>query len=214
MRKLWLLIMMFCLLLIHNTSVKTSEYLSYQTLYFVNTGHQLLSEFSQHNYNQYYNQINRKRLWGWTTYTVTQDQPVRFVKETLLIIENQGSSTIDQTYYFKTTQQHRQQISASGNINIGAEGSVYDFDLGLKKALNFSTQFEATSKIEEHNEIRIKVDPMTRLIVKVYGEGKITNGVGKHYRFFVENRRGGWEVFILTTEYYSIVKERLPGYVS
>ncbi len=201
-------------LLIQNSTVKSSEYLSYQSFYFVNSGHQLISQFSEYQYNQYYTRVNQKRFWGWHTYTVTKSQPVRFVKETLLMIENQGNTSIDQTYYFKTTQQLKQQISASGNINIGAEGSVYEFDLGLKKALDFSAKFDLSSTIEEHNEIRIKVDPMTRLIVKVYGEGNITNGVGKHYRFFIENRRGGWEIFTLTTEYYSIVKERLDGYES
>ena len=64
-----------------------------------------------------------------------------------------------------------------------------------------------TEEIEEEFEIKVLVDSMTKLTVEVRGEGKVSNGVAKYYRFFKNVKKGGWEIFVVTTEYYSLTKE-------
>ena len=66
-----------------------------------------------------------------------------------------------------------------------------------------------TTSIEEEFEIKVYVDPMTKLVVQIQGEGKVSNGVAKYYRFYKNVKKGGWEIFVVTTEYYSLVKEKI-----
>ena len=63
--------------------------------------------------------------------------------------------------------------------------------------------------IEEEVTIKVLVDPYTKLMVQIKGEGQVSNGVASYYTFWKRIRLGGWEVFTITTEYYSIEKVRL-----
>lgn len=214
MKKIWLLNLCFIVLLFQPEMIHASEYQTYQDIHFSDTNNKLLRNFRDYDYNRYYQRIEGRKFWGWNTYTVTNDALVTFQKETLIIIENEGITTIDQSYYFKSTEQEKRQITASGSISTETSGNVKAFKLGLEQELNLSMQLENQSTLEERNELKIRVDPMTRLSVEVYGEGRISNGVGKHFRFFRNTRTGGWEVFTLTTEYYSVTKERMAGFES
>jgi len=68
---------------------------------------------------------------------------------------------------------------------------------------------DVNSTLQEETKINIEIDPMTSLSVAIYGEGYITNGVGRYFRFFRPVREGGYEVFVLATEYYGIEKRSL-----
>ena len=55
----------------------------------------------------------------------------------------------------------------------------------------------------------MQVDPQTMANLFVMGEGKITNGVASRYLFWLELEKGGFEVFVITTQYYRLEKVKI-----
>ncbi len=189
--------------------LQASTYQSYQEITFDRQGKKLLRDFSDFDYIRLYDQLKGRRFWGWRTTTHMKNEPVTFTKETLYRIENDGTTPIMQSYSFKTTEQKTKQVSASGSIAIDLSGDISRFKAGLDSEIETGFEIETKTTLEEVINIDIEIDPMTALHIAIYGEGRISNGVGRQYRFFRNVREGGWEVFTLTTEYYAIIKERL-----
>jgi hypothetical protein len=209
MKKLWMILCVLMLASLFKTPVKANEYLTYEEIDFENYGAKLLEEYTKEEYKRYYKKVTKRRFWGWRTLIVIENEPVSFKKETLYVIKNEGTSDIKKNYTFKSDETSKFQISATGNIGMSQTGDIKGFKLGLEAEIKPSISYTLTKSFEEKVDIKISVDPMTILYVEVYGEGKITNGVGKYYRFWRNVITGGFEVFVLTTEYYSIVKERI-----
>ncbi|MFH5880945.1 MAG: hypothetical protein ACNA7U_01395 [Candidatus Izemoplasmataceae bacterium] len=209
MKKVLIIFVTTFIFLLSKQTIFAAEYLTYQNITFTNHGGLLLENYTKSDYENYYKRIKGNRFWGWKTYVVLQNEPITFQKETMYIIRNEGYSTISKNYFFKTTEQSKFQLSATGNVGISASGNIKAFKLGLDSHIRPTVSYETQRAEEERIEIRMQIDPMTVLYVEVYGEGKITNGVAKYYRFWRNVRTGGWEVFVLTTEYFSIVKERI-----
>ncbi len=190
-------------------TISAGEYLTYESIEFEKRNLKLLQDFNAYDYDMLNRKLDGRRFWGWRTVTNVDNEEVRFKRDTLYIIENEGTSAIRKKYYFRTTSQESIQLSATGSIAIDTSGDVRSFKSGLEGEISAGYHVETKSTLEESVEINIEVDPRTRLLVEVYGKGKISNGVGRQYRFFRQVKSGGWEVFTLTSEYYSIVKETL-----
>ncbi len=189
--------------------IGAAEYLTYQSIHFKRGSHKMLADYTNYDYNRHYAQLSGRRFWGWRTYAASENAPVYFKRDTLFIIKNEGETPIHQNFQFKTSEQNTTQLSASGSIGFKGSGEAKGFQLGLDSHVKASAETKRTSYVEETVDIRIQVDPMTKLHIGVYGEGRISNGVGRYYRFFKNTRSGGGEVFTLTTEYYSIEKVAL-----
>ncbi len=209
MKKLWCLALVALLAALELTTVRAGEYLTYQNIEFVNDDARLLRQYQSWHYDVYYDRLAGRRFWGWRTYTANDHEPVRFQKETLYVIENAGTSPVHKTYFFETTFASKYQVSASGNIGTSSSGDIRGFRLNLDAEIDVRYARERSHTQSEHVEIRLQVDPGTRLRVEVYGEGLLSNGVARYYRFWRNVRSGGWEVFLVTTEYFSIVKEEI-----
>ncbi len=199
---------MVFILLLQGGPVRASEYLTYQSIEVEGEG-KLLSDYTPREYQELHDALSRRKFWGWRTLTHVEDAPVRFQKETLYEIVNEGETAIQQNFSFIMKEQRTTQVSASGNIGLSMKGDVRGFQSGLDSHVKPSVTHTRDSSIEETVDIRIMVDPGTSLHIGVYGEGYVSSGVGRQYRFFRNVRSGGWEVFTLTTEYYSIDKEAL-----
>ena len=209
MKKLMIAFLLIFLGVLNQKEIVGGEYLSYQSIEFKTFGGVLMRDFTDEDYTRYYDRISKRRFFGWRTTTVMDHEAVTFQKETKYVIVNEGTSSINKTYYFTTRESTNYQLSASGNIGLTTSGNVRAFRLGLDAEIEASASYEKNIFEEEKVEIRMLVDPNTTLRVEVFGEGFVTNGVAKYYRFWVNVRTGGWEVFILTTEYFSVVKERI-----
>ncbi len=209
MKKLWCLTLIGLMMAIQPAVIRGGEYLTYQDIAFVNDDVRLLRQFQSWHFDVYYDRLAGRRFWGWRTYTAHDHEPVRFRKETLYVIENAGTSPVHKTYFFETTYASKYQVSATGNIGTSTSGDIRSFRLNLDAEIDVRHTRERSHTQSEHVEIRLQVDPATRLRVEVYGEGLLTNGVARYYRFWRNVRSGGWEVFLVTTEYFSIVKEEI-----
>lgn len=187
-------------------SVQASNYTHFQSIRFTKSNRSFLNEFSHLDMTRYLNRIDDKRFWGWIVEPVTDHEKVLFTKETVLMIENAGTTPIEQSYQLKVSEQSKIQYDARGQITTRVKGKVKGFDLNLEAKLDLAYSNALVKTIEEQTQIDIEVDPGTALKVAIYGEGYISNGVAKFYRFFRPVREGGYEYFILATEYYGIEK--------
>ena len=65
--------------------------------------------------------------------------------------------------------------------------------------INVSKDTSETTKESENLEIII--DPKTVANLRILGEATITNGVAAYYIFWIRIQRGGFEYFVVTTQY-------------
>lgn len=209
MRKLFALsLFIFTLSLSFNT-LFAEDYTTYQEIEFEHKGAKLLEKFADSDYEKYYDKLGKKRFWGWRTYKAYEDEECTFISETLYVISNDGDTAIEETIRFTKERTSKKYYSATGSLELDGKGSTKGFKYGLDQAIGTNQSLTVTDVDEEVYTLKIKVDPGTKLVISIQGEGKVTNGVGKYYRFFKNVKKGGWEMFTITTEYYSIEKTRL-----
>ncbi len=209
MKKIVIVSLLIFLSSFYYQNARAGEYLSYQEITFEHSGAKMLDKYSNSDYKKYYDKMEKKRFWGWRTYIAYKNEKTYFVKETLYVIENHGETAIVETFKFKSDEQIKKQYSVTGTIGLNVKGEEHGFKLGLEEQLKYSMSVSKTTTMEEEFEIKVYVDPMTKLTVQIQGEGKVSNGVGKYYRFYKNVKKGGWEIFVVTTEYYSLVKVKI-----
>ena len=103
----------------------------------------------------------------------------------------------------------KKQYSVSGSLGIKANGEDKGFKFGLEEEIDSTMSTTVSGTVAESYSMKIKVDPGTKVSIQIKGEGKITNGVAKYYRFWRNVKKGGFEIFWITTEYYSIEKVKI-----
>ncbi len=209
MKKSVIISLLALLIAVHQNHVAAAEYLSYQETEFEHDGMVFLDDYPDSTYETYYPKVDKKRFWGWRIFIIYKTEKVFYTKETLYMIYNGGTSEITETFRFETSSIVKKQYNCSGSIGLDGTGTVKGFKLGLDSKLDASITATTTDTVEEEISIKVLVDPGTTLLVQVKGEGQVSNGVAAYYTFWKQIRRGGWEVFVVTTEYYSIVKEMI-----
>jgi hypothetical protein len=100
-------------------------------------------------------------------------------------------------------------LSASGSIGLKSQTSSKGFKNNLDASLKLSSEYTQTTEDKESYEISFEVDPGTQVDLFIYGEGKITNGVAARYLFWIRLDRGGFEIFMITTQYQRLEKKRI-----
>ena len=208
MKKCVLLGLLFLFYSVMGHTVKADDYRTYQEIEFEHSGGMLISHFSDHDFETYYSRLSGKRFWGWRTYIAHENEEVYFTRDTLYVIKNGGDTAIEESIKLFSEASVKRHYAVKGNLELSGGGTVEGFKLGLEEQLGTEMSKTVTTTLEETYQIKVLVDPGTTLIIQIKGEGYVTNGVGKYYRFWTEVRKGGWEIFTVTTEYYSIEKVR------
>lgn len=206
MKKIIIIALLIFTSVLTKQTVHAGDYQTYQEVSFEFRSVKLLENYASSDYTKYYKLLKKKRFWGWRTFIVFEGEKAFFTRETLYIIENDGTTPITETFSFTSSETKKVQYSSSGSIGVSANGTKKGFKLGLDSQLKSSISGTTTATLEEKVSIKVLVDPQTKLIVQIKGEGKITNGVAKYYRFYKNVKKGGFEVFVVTTEYYSLQK--------
>lgn len=209
MKKLFILSVMFFVFALTLEQTQAESYTTFQDITFEHKGAKLLEDYANSDYTKYYKKLGGRRFWGWKTYVVYEDEECSFTRETLYVISNDGDTAIEESIRFERTGSVKKHYAATGSLELAGNGTVKGFKLGLEQKIGTEQSLTVNSTLEETYSIKIKVDPQTKLTISIQGEGKVTNGVGKYYRFYRNVKKGGWEIFLVTTEYYSIEKVRL-----
>jgi NTE family protein len=189
--------------------VEADTYGNYQEIVFDQNGNKMLKEFTQEQYLEYYGLIPTHYFMGWKLLIVTKNQAVDFISETKLKIYNSGYSTIKHEITLKSEEETKFQLSASGSISISVKGDIKKFKGGLDADIKASVDYETKTTTSEEYVFKITVDPGTYITIITKGEGVVNNGVAKNYFFWILTQKGGWETFLVTTEYYEIIKEKI-----
>lgn len=209
--KKWMIVLILGFMLVFSmaTQVQADEYQNYQEIVFDEEGHQLLKDFTKDDYNSYYSNFVKKYFMGWRILTVTKNETIEFLSETKLKIYNNGYSTIKHNITLTTKEETKFQASVTGELDLKVSGNVKKFKGGLDANIKGTIQYSKSTTASESYEFVIIVDPGTYVSIVTRGTGEISNGVAKHYFCWIQTKKGGWETFVVTTEYFEIIKERL-----
>jgi len=192
---------------IKHTSLGSSDYQSFESIT-MTTG-DLLVDYSSSDYKTYYKKVNKRRFAGWSVYIVNSNVKATFISETLFSYYNNGYTEINYTYTLDRKVSTKFGLSSSGSIGVKSTSNSKVFKNNLDASLKLSTDYTLSTEDKESYEVDLKVDPGTQVDLYIYGEGKITNGVAARYIFWIRADRGGFEVFVVTTEYQRLEKKKI-----
>ncbi len=208
MKKIMIVLVLILLFSIDFKSAN-ANYHAYQEVTFEHSYMKLLEDYRDSDFEDYYDELPKRRFYGFNIYKAFSNEKAYFIKETLFIVENYGDTAIDETVTFTQTLSVTTQFGASGGIKTKGSGTAKGFKLNLESYLDLDYEKTVKEVTEEKHSFKIKVDPNTRMTIQILGEAKVSNGVAKYHRFWFLAKKGGWEVFLVTTEYYYFLKERL-----
>lgn len=161
----------------------------------------MLEDFTSSEYKKYYKNVDKRKFWGWRTHVVNKSIKAKFISETVFSYYNNGTTPITYKYELNSTKVNKYSVSGTGSIKTGVSGSTSKFKYNLDAEVKINVTDEKTQTTKEENSLEIKVDPKTVANLKVVGEAKITNGVGAYYMCWIRVQRGGFEYFVVSTQY-------------
>lgn len=192
-----------CLLLVVLITLSTQTsfgYADFQDFTKVGTN-KLLDEFTPSDYDYAYKELGRNKFAGWKHHYVTENMKVTYTSETLFSYYNNGKSPI--TYNYKASKKtiSSYTLKVSGGVKLQTQKDNKVFGSGLTASLNMDYVYDNKTEDVETFDIKVSIEPTTQMVLYLYGEGKITNGVAKNYLFWIEIAKGGFEIFVVTTHY-------------
>jgi len=208
MKKLIFTFLLFGFLLAYpETVLADTGYHSYESIT-LSEG-KLLENYTDDEYKDYYKHVDARKFLGWRIYKVHSNIKVSYISETLFSYYNDGYTPIEYTYKLDRKVTSKLGLSASGTIGVDFKNNKKVFSFDLEGQLKLSAEYTVSSEDKESIEINLEVDPGTQVDLYVYGEGKITNGVAARYVFWVRTNKGGFEVFLVTTQYQRLEKVKI-----
>lgn len=199
MKKLFVFVMLLFLLCL-TTKVEASE--NYDTFQEVElSGGKLLEDYTESDYSSYYQSVDQRRFWGWRSNVVNRNIKAKFVSETVFSYYNNGSTPIVYKYQLSQSVVEKFSISATGSIKYTLNGEIKKFKNNLDAETKVNLNYDVTTTTKEEEVLEIKIDPMTVANLKIVGEARVTNGVAAYYIFWIRTQRGGFEYFVVTTQY-------------
>lgn len=209
MKKWFLFLFILTLYTLKNSlEVKAnSDYLAFEEIELING--EFLKDISKKELDKHYKKISKRQFYGWKTANINVDKKVTYKTETLFSYHNDGTTPIKYSYSMKKKEVETRSLSSSGDIKVKVSGKMQKFDGNLDSQLKLSNTSTKSREVQEEYKIDLNVDPGTKLNLYIYGEGKITNGVAIHYMFWLVYKKGGYEVFTITTQYYRLEKVQI-----
>ena len=197
-----LIISIFLFLIVFSTKVEVKANEDYSTFQEIElSSGKMLADYTDEEYEEGYKIVDKRKFWGWNTHTVNRDIKAKFVSETVFSYYNNGLTPITYEYSLSTTEVEKFSISATGNIGYTMKGQTEKFNHNLDTEIKINTNYETSSTTKEENNLEIVVQPKTVANLKIVGEAKVTNGIGAYYIFWIRFQRGGYEYFVVTTQY-------------
>ena len=198
-----------CLMIGYLVSIESragTNYTSFESITL--TEGKLLENYTKDDYKTYYKKVDKRKFSGWKIYKVSSNVKVSYVSQTLFSYYNDGFTAIDYDYSLDRKTSTKLGMSATGSIGMKA-GTQQGFKNNLEGSLKLSGEYQIQTEDKESYDISLKVDPGTQVDLYIYGEGKLTNGVAANYYFWIRTQRGGFEIFVVTTEYQRLEKKRI-----
>jgi hypothetical protein len=184
-----------------------SNYHAYEELN-VNSG-KLLDDYTTSEYKKYYKKVTKRKFLGWRTYIVHSDLEANYITETKFSYYNDGYTPISYHYEYESSSSSKLALAATGSIALNNTSTKTSFKNNLQGSLKLSADYQQTKEETESVEIDFEVDAGTQVDLYIYGEGLVTNGVAARYFFWIRAQKGGFELFLITTQYQRLEKTRI-----
>src|SRR5690606_15329349 len=163
MRKI-LFINLFILMLVC-INPKSYAYSTFEYTEKVNYG-KYLSEFTEDDYDRYYDKIAERRFYGWNYYIVNDELKIKFIGETMYRYYNNGKSPIIYNYKSAKKTIDEYTLKSTGGIKVQTQKTTKIFGDGLQASLNYEFKTDHSVETNETVEVKVSVEPGTQL--KVY----------------------------------------------
>lgn len=182
-------------------------YQQFEHLEIVGRG-KMLDQFSEKDFKDNYKKVGRKFM-GYNKVEVNKRVNVKFVSDTLLSYYNNGFSPIKYNYSASRKVLNTYDLKVTGQLSIKTQKNNKIFGDGLNASIKIDTGLKNSTEIKEDFNLSLEIAPKSQLNLYLYGEGYLVNGVAKKYFFWFETKKGGYEIFYLTTHYQRMEITRL-----
>ncbi len=208
MKKWFLLLFVVAFFTIKRSVIKAdSNYKAFQEMTIYDGV--FLSDYTESDYKKYYKNVNKRRFFGWRVYPVTKSAKVKYKTETIFSYYNDGYTPIEYSYEMKKKNTKTRSLTSTGSIDVKTSATIDKFKGGLDESLKITSSSSESSETQENFKLKITIDPGTMLNLYITGEGHISNGVAANYIFWICRYKGGYEVFVVTTQYYRLEKTKI-----
>lgn len=164
---------------------------------------ELLKEFTESDYQNYYDKVKRK-MFDWSIYEVNSGIKIKFISETLFHYYNNGDSSINYKYKSESETIDSLSFKVSGGLKLETQKNTKIFGDGLNATMQSNYELNQKQTKKETFDVNVEVKPGNQLLLYMYGEGRVINGVAKKYLFFFETNKGGYEIFSISTHYQKL----------
>lgn len=204
---LMLFLMSLTLVIISKSEVCAGNYTNFEKI--TMTKGKLLEDFTSAELKKHQKKVTSRKFMGWRTHTVNNKVKISYISETIFSYYNDGYTPFDYHYKLEETNTKKYSVSTTGSIGFSNTKSGTGFKNGLDGSLKIDFKTENNKQKKETYDIKLKVDPGTRVDLYIYGEGKITNGAAANYFFWIRSNLGGFEYFEMTTSYQRLEKVKI-----
>lgn len=199
MKKILIISIFLFLLVVSNKVMASEDYKTFQEIEI--SGGKMLADYTEKEYKKYYKSVDKRKFWGWRLNTINKNKKAKFISETVFSYYNNGNTPITYKYELSKSKVNKFSISSTGSIGYKMDGSTSKFKHNLDAEVKINVSNEVTTTTKEENNLEIIIDPKTVANLKIVGEATVTNGVAAYYVFWIRISRGGFEYFVVTTQY-------------
>ncbi|PKK87687.1 MAG: hypothetical protein CVV63_00195 [Tenericutes bacterium HGW-Tenericutes-8] len=208
MKKWMILLLILVMCSIKKVSIRAdTDYQAFESIEIYEG--KFLKDYTKAEYKSYYKKVTKRKFTGWRINIVHEDLKVVYKTETIFSYYNDGTTPIKYEYKFEGSNTSSRSITSTGEIGINVSGPIKVFKGGLDAKLKITSSYETTKKETETFKMTMDIDPQTMANLYIHGEGLITNGVACRYWFWIPFDKGGFEVFVITTQYYRMEKVKI-----
>lgn len=160
-----------------------------------------LADLTDEELRNYYANVNKRKFMGWRIYMINESLSANFVSDTVFSYFNNGLTAITYTYSFDEKRVEEVSMSATGSIGISETKTEKTFKNGLSNELKLNATIKSSVSQTKKEDLKIVIEPKTVANLRIIGKGKLYTGVAANYFFWIRVQRGGFEYFIVSTEY-------------
>jgi len=192
------------------THAKDTGHASFEEITFEsNSTTKLLVDMNYQEKANAHKELTSKKFIGWVVGTMNRNADATYVAETIFSRSNVTSTPFEFNYSLKEGDTIETSVSADGSIASKNKGKIKSVEAALDILIRGQIAKKSTATKSEETKIKINIEPNTKISMKIKGEAKVSNGVGKYFFFGIKFKSGEWEYVDVITKYYELSEERL-----
>lgn len=184
-----------------------TEYWSYPEI--IMSSGKLLKNFTEKEYEELYNQIDGVHFLEIIIKQANVNVKASYISDVLLSYENRGKTNVELNKTVSIETNQKMSFSTSGNLSVGGAGTLKKVKLEASAKASISYSSSSEESIKEKRDMKIIVEPNSKMIMYLTGDLTISNGVVKIYEFFFNIYSGGYECATINTQYVRLEKETI-----